>query len=272
MDAKEVNKRFPQFRLDDNQRAVYSPDAGVIYADRAVKVASELAKRYGANIVQNCRVKKIERSSSSDITIFAGDSTYKVSQLVLTSGPWTNKVLESAHLSLIPLKITNEQVVYFPPKTHNPDHTDKDLKMPVFIAEDSNLSFYGLPQVMHGIGGVKIGGHIQGPSVDPDNRTYDFDPVSFENIQSKMLSHFPHLERNPIQFVRCLYSVTPDERFVIGRHPQDPRVIIAAGFCGAGFKHGSGVGKILTQLALGDKPAVNLNSFNPNRFQNHSKL
>jgi len=149
-------------------------------------------------------------------------------------------------------------------KKGKPDHTDHG-NMPVFIKEGVK-NFYGLPQINHGIGGVKIGGHIVGEIVDPDKRSFDLDEERKRATEEDMLPYFPHLEKNSIQFARCLYEVTPDERFIIGIHPNDKRVIIGAGFCGAGFKHGSVVGKMLTQLVRGEKTEVNISGFDPSRF------
>ena len=48
----------------------------------------------------------------------------------------------------------------------------------------------------------------------------------------------------------CLYTTTPDEHFVIGRHPAYENVVVACGFSGHGFKFVPVVGEILADLAL----------------------
>jgi sarcosine oxidase len=47
-----------------------------------------------------------------------------------------------------------------------------------------------------------------------------------------------------------MYTNTPDGHFIIDRHPYHPRVTIAAGFSGHGFKFAAVVGEILAELAL----------------------
>jgi len=261
--SKSVNLRYPQYLLPDNESALFVEDAGIVYADRAIKATYDLCKKYGATIIENIRILKIDRSASK-ISLQTKDNNYNVSKLVITSGPWTNKVLESAQLSLMPLRITNEQVNYFPVKTNGPNCTDTG-DMPVFI-KVGQQNYYGLPQINHGFGGIKIGGHIVGPSVDPDNRFYDFDPKTVQATIEDILPQFPYLEKKPVHFVRCLYSVTPDELFILGRHRDDKRVVLGCGFCGAGFKHGTVVGKILTQLVRGEETEVNISSLSPHRF------
>ena len=46
----------------------------------------------------------------------------------------------------------------------------------------------------------------------------------------------------------CLYTNTPDEHFLIDRHPSAPNVLLAGGFSGHGFKFASVVGEILADL------------------------
>jgi glycine/D-amino acid oxidase-like deaminating enzyme len=48
----------------------------------------------------------------------------------------------------------------------------------------------------------------------------------------------------------CLFTNSPDEHFLIGRHPGNRNVVVAAGFSGHGFKFASVVGEILSDLAL----------------------
>ena len=48
----------------------------------------------------------------------------------------------------------------------------------------------------------------------------------------------------------CMYTMTPDEHFVIDRVETDPRVSFAAGLSGHGFKFAPIVGSALADLAL----------------------
>ena len=48
----------------------------------------------------------------------------------------------------------------------------------------------------------------------------------------------------------CLFELSPDEHFLIDRHPDTELVVLGAGFSGHGFKFCSVVGEILADLAL----------------------
>jgi glycine/D-amino acid oxidase-like deaminating enzyme len=51
----------------------------------------------------------------------------------------------------------------------------------------------------------------------------------------------------------CLYTNSPDSHFIIDHHPKLPRVILACGFSGHGFKFASVVGEILADYATRGK-------------------
>ena len=48
----------------------------------------------------------------------------------------------------------------------------------------------------------------------------------------------------------CLYTMTPDEHFILDQHPFMENVWIAAGFSGHGFKFAPAIGETLAELAL----------------------
>jgi glycine/D-amino acid oxidase-like deaminating enzyme len=48
----------------------------------------------------------------------------------------------------------------------------------------------------------------------------------------------------------CFYTMSPDEHFLVDRHPTSERVVFAAGLSGHGFKFTSVLGEALADLAL----------------------
>jgi glycine/D-amino acid oxidase-like deaminating enzyme len=63
--------------------------------------------------------------------------------------------------------------------------------------------------------------------------------------------------------------MTPDEHFVIDRHPEFPQVALAAGFSGHGFKFASVAGELLADLVTGSKSPYDLELFSIRRFAGH---
>ena len=64
----------------------------------------------------------------------------------------------------------------------------------------------------------------------------------------------------------CLFEPTPDEHFLIDRHPGRERAVVGAGFSGHGFKFCSVVGEILADLALDGETRHDIGLFRLDRF------
>jgi sarcosine oxidase len=69
-----------------------------------------------------------------------------------------------------------------------------------------------------------------------------------------------------VKAVTCLYTVTPDFGFVLDRHPQYERVLLASPCSGHGFKHSAAIGEALAEMATGGMPRFDLAPFALKRF------
>jgi sarcosine oxidase len=84
----------------------------------------------------------------------------------------------------------------------------------------------------------------------------------------KVAPRMPALSGQIVKAQTCLYTMTPDEHFVIGAHPQAAAVSIACGFSGHGFKFAPVVGEILADLASRGTTSHSIENFSPMRFFN----
>jgi len=64
-----------------------------------------------------------------------------------------------------------------------------------------------------------------------------------------------------------MYTMTPDEHFIIDTHPNYPQVSLAGGFSGHGFKFSSVVGEILCDLAMTRETSTDIRIFSGSRFR-----
>jgi N-methyl-L-tryptophan oxidase len=55
--------------------------------------------------------------------------------------------------------------------------------------------------------------------------------------------------------------MTPDEGFLVDRHPEHPNVLYTGGFSGSGFHTASAVGELLADLATEASPALDPGPF-----------
>jgi len=64
-----------------------------------------------------------------------------------------------------------------------------------------------------------------------------------------------------------MYTMTPDEHFIVSRPPKFSAVTIAAGFSGHGFKMASVIGEILADLAIEGVTQHDIRLFRQDRFE-----
>ena len=76
----------------------------------------------------------------------------------------------------------------------------------------------------------------------------------------------PALTGRFLRAAPCMYTNTPDEHFVVGPHPRHPQVVVAAGFCGHGFKFAPVIGEIVADLTVAGTTAHPIGLFDPARF------
>jgi glycine/D-amino acid oxidase-like deaminating enzyme len=64
----------------------------------------------------------------------------------------------------------------------------------------------------------------------------------------------------------CLYTMSPDEHFIVDRHPAHANVAFAAGLSGHGFKFAPVLGRALVDLVLDDGTDLPIEFLSLNRF------
>lgn len=259
--AAESNRRWPQFHLDEGSEAIFQPDGGVALADRAVRALWRLAQAAGADTVTEERIEGIDVVGDRVQLRGATGRRYVGERLALTAGSWSGGLLRQLGLSL-PLTPLQVQVAHFPVRSSLSHGLDA---MPVFIDYHTPQPFYGLPQVERP--GVKVGWHTAGaPLADPDEEQ-PLNQADMETLRRFVWQRLPHLGTVPLQTILCRYTMTPDEHFVLDRHPQLPQVVIGTGFSGHGFKFGPALGELLARLVLQEPLGFDLTPFAIGRFQ-----
>ena len=121
--------------------------------------------------------------------------------------------------------------------------------MPVFNLALDGEHFYGFPA--HGIPGFKLGRYDHfGSGGDPD--TISREPTLDDEAPLRAFAerYFPDGAGPTVALKTCLFEPSPDEHFLIDRHPDAPAAVVGAGFSGHGYKFCSVVGEILADLAI----------------------
>jgi sarcosine oxidase len=256
LDAGEIMRRWPPFRLSDDIHGLYQPESGIAMAAKANATHQRMARRYGARLLERAQVRDI-RADGGEIRLEVDAVRYHCRRLVIAAGAWSNHVLRSFGAQL-PLTVTQEQVTYF--ATPHLANFQPD-RFPIWIWMDDPC-FYGFPAF--GEAGIKAGQDAGGQEVTADTRSFQPDQAALQRVKEFLAGHLP-TALGPILYTRtCLYTLTPDRDFVLDEVPGHPEALIAIGG-GHGFKFASLIGRILSELAIDGETRHNLETFRMDR-------
>jgi sarcosine oxidase len=256
LDAGEIMRRWPAWRLDDSVHGLFQSEGGIAMAAKGNAAHQRLARAHGATLLDRTPVDGI-RPLDGEIEVLAGGRAYRCRRLVIAAGAWSNQALAPFGIRL-PLRVTQEQVTYFA-ATHADDF--RPDRFPVWIWMDDPC-FYGFP--VFGEPGPKVGQDAGGEETTATTRTFEPDEVALARVTRFLERHLP-TALGPVLYTRtCLYTLTPDRDFVLDILPDRPDVSVGIG-AGHGFKFASVVGRILAELAMDGRSAHDLEPFSLNR-------
>ena len=127
-------------------------------------------------------------------------------------------------------------------------------------------NIYGFPAIDGLHGGLKVAFEEYLIDTTPENVNREISREEIKRVYEKYITkHLPGVSDKCIKAVSCLYTVTPDSKFVIDTHPEYPQIIIASPCSGHGFKHSAAIGEALSSKTLRVKP-FDLSAFKIGRF------
>ncbi|WP_156721418.1 N-methyl-L-tryptophan oxidase [Streptomyces apocyni] len=262
LDAPEIRRRFPTLAPGDDEVALYEARAGLLRPESTVAAQLQLATRAGADLHFDEPVTRWEPYRDG-VRVHTPDDTYTAGQLVICPGAWAPGLL--ADLG-VPFAIERQVMYWFQPTGGVRPYAPE--RHPVYIWEDAaGTQVYGFPALDGPDGGAKVAFFRKGTLCTPEtiDRTVHDDEVAAMAAQAGR--RLPSLPGDFLHAATCMYTTTPDEHFVIARHPAHPEAVtVACGFSGHGFKFVPVVGEILADLALRGTTEHPIELFHPSRL------
>jgi sarcosine oxidase len=258
LDAAEVGRRWPAFRLADDVLALWQADAAIVPAARGTAAMQAQALRHGADLREHQRVTGLADSGAGVEVTTADGTVVRAGGVVLTADAWANDVL--GHLGVhVPLETTWEQVTYFAPD--DPARFAPGV-LPLWIWMD-DPSYYGFPT--YGEPTVKAAQDCGGPPVAPESRVGD-DPVDAQMLErlAGFVGGLLPGSGAPVRSRRCLYTLTPDRDFVLAPVPGHERVVVGLGAAHA-FKFAPTFGRLLADVVTTGGATRDLSAFRMDR-------
>lgn len=249
--AEEVRRLFPVIEPPGDQVGIFEPSAGWIDVDAAIETAQSFSQQAGATLLTDSPVLNVEkRGGHFAITTPQGELT--AHKVVVTAGAWSSQLLSGMGL---PLHVERKVLLWVNPLA--PERFTPDV-LPIFVFAER--FFYGFPSI--GGHGVKMAIHWEeGHTVDDptapvaDATLGDAEPVleMASRFLPALAGPLPGALNRVSALKTCLYTMTPDEHFIIDRHPEWENLVFATGFSGHGFKFAPVVGEALADLVMSGK-------------------
>jgi glycine/D-amino acid oxidase-like deaminating enzyme len=180
--------------------------------------------------------------------------------LIVTAGAWAAQMLRDLSL---PLTVRRKSLFWFDAPGAQ---CDVATGMPIYLFETLGGVFYGFPKL--DARGVKVAEHTGGQEVT-DPLTVDRNMLQFEqhSLENFLTHHLPAVSHRVTDHLVCLYTMSPDEHFIIDRHPRFSNVAFAAGLSGHGFKFAPVLGRALSELSLEGKSTLPIDFLSLKRLQ-----
>jgi sarcosine oxidase len=259
LDAGEIRRRFPTFTPPPSDVALYEANTGFARPEMTVQAHLDLAAHKGATLRFGEEVQEWS-DGPSGVTVTTGAGTYTGGQLVICPGAWAPELLSELG---IPITIERQVQCWLDPV----GGTAAFENHPIFIVEnDRGQQIYGFPAIDGPDGGVKVAFFREGQVCTPETIDRVVHQNEIDAVRDRVGALVPALTGPAVHTATCMYSNTPDEHFVITRHPDYANVTVACGFSGHGFKFVPVVGEILADLATTGTTAHPIGLFDPRRL------
>ena len=254
LDPSALRERLPLFRFDPEWWGLAETSAGYLLPERCIEAHLAVAERHGAEL----RFEERVRSWTVDgegVRVSTDLGSYRADRIVIAAGAWNARLLPD----LAPLlTVKRVPLFWFEPLAEK----DALAKLPVYIVDSGHgHGCYGFPYLADQ--GLKIATHGLGTPTDPDAVDRQAHVADEAPVREFIKRYLPVAD-GPTRLTKiCMYTVTPDEHFIVDVHGP---VAYASACSGHGFKFASVMGEILADLALEGRTRHPIGFLSASRF------
>lgn len=242
---QRFEEAYPSMALPEDCRAVVEQDAGYLLVERCIKAHLRLAKRNGAECWEGVQVTGFEaKGGVVTVRTSCGKSLTTV-RLIVAAGAWTSQLLSGYHVDRL-LSVRRKHLHWL---AVSDEATSVESGFPVFIYESPDGLFYGFPKVDEL--GLKVSEHSRGEAVEnPSMLSREVDMADWSRVEQFVSKTLKGVTSQRLRHDVCMYTMTPDEHFIIDTLPENANIAFAAGLSGHGFKQSNALGEALVELVL----------------------
>ncbi len=257
--AEEIKRRHPLLKPRPSDRAYFEPGAGLLRPERCISTQLDLASQAGAGIRCGEQVTGYQ-ADAAGVTVTSERDTYRTDKLILSAGAWMADLAPPAYRDGMRVF---RQVIYWFEADDIAQFDPAVFPWVIWIGDALEDFWSAFPAPPDGVAGVKLVTEQYHRSTRPDEVRREISAEERDAMYHRLTQpRLAGLRDNLIRGEACLYTVTPDEHFVIDFQPDSERVVIASPCSGHGFKHSAAIGETLAQLALDGETEFDISAFN----------
>ena len=262
LDARAVERRFPELAIAAEERALFHAEAGTVLADAAMTALRADAERHGAELSMPERCVAVETGPEDGAQVVTDRRTIRADRVVIAAGPWSGALLAAAGIEL-PLAPAVAQVTFLeaPQLVDRPGLADWLM--------DDGVGVYGHP--VPGVGYKVAFDAGSGEPWLPDVEAWLPDEAEEARVLAWLARRLPGVVPRVARTERHPWTMTPDGDFAIDRLGP---IVVAAGCSGHAFKFGPALGALVADVTDGvarddlglfslDRPAMRTGEASP---------
>ncbi len=253
LEAGDVHRRYPGQVLGGGDVAILDRQGGFVRPEAAVEAMIEQFLRRGGEFRRNTVVTSVDGRS-----VTTGETRESFDAVVVAAGPWMHDLVP-----WLPLSVERQVMVWLAIESGADWLTPE--RFPVFIRQTDDFGdIYGIPS-LDGIS-MKVARHHNGAPTDPDHVQREVTVKDLDRVRAVAAKYLHGVASRATKAAVCMYTNTPDHHFAIGRHPEDPRIVVLSACSGHGFKFAPVIGDIAADLICDGGTSRDISRISLDRF------
>ncbi|ODT18843.1 MAG: FAD-dependent oxidoreductase [Mesorhizobium sp. SCN 65-12] len=262
LDAAQIGRKM-QGLVDPAKvhSAAYNPHGIQLDTSLAMAVLTSQIKERGGIVCDGTRVTAVH-DDGDGVRIETDKGEIKADAAVVAAGAWTNQLLAGLGWNMPLLRVVATRIVT----------NDRGLPSTIPTVQCRELRLWlreTFGAVMWGTGRHYKPLHRTGEELaDPGQpRNTQLMRETFEQESAELETVFPPLRGAELaSWAQGVPCYTPDNALMVGKVPGHDNIVVVGGDNESGVTHGPGLGRLASELALGQTPFVSLDRFRVDRF------
>lgn len=248
LNRRDLAKLEPGVQMDV-AGAIYFPQDCHLTPQRFMARMKTLVTQMGVEILWNTEVTGFRRERKRIEEVLTSNGELEADDVVLCGGSWSSVLSRKFGLKL-PMQAGKGYSLTL----ENPP----ELPMICSILTEARVAVTPMGNTL------RIGGTMEIAGLNED-----INPVRVRGIVKAMAQYYPAFEERHfagVQPWRGLRPVSPDGMPYLGRTSRLENVVVATGHAMMGLSLGPISGKVVAEILSGEKPSIDIQLLNPDRY------